>query len=345
MAGDTLPLHSPPHYSFSSRLARSHTAKRLVGLVAIILLAIIILPPLHLVRRDLGYIFRPLWDSPEPRFHIIPHYPRPAADSATDHWCGLHGWTASASRPTVIDAIQISTELDLLEIRMREYAPYVSLFVIVESDKTHSGAPKPLHFAQQRERFEDIARVHNARIAYRTVTDFEVVATGSASNEVKQRVAIGHVLKEERMAGHIPPGSLVIMSDADEIISRDTLDLLTSCRGYPDTMHLSVRNYRYSFDLPLRDEGYWRPKVVTVSGPADGGGVVGYNHARGSDVLLADSGWHCSFCFPTLDDIRAKMTGYIHNDRMSHPSLLREHDLRRRVCRGQDPFGMWPVST
>jgi beta-1,4-mannosyl-glycoprotein beta-1,4-N-acetylglucosaminyltransferase len=75
------------------------------------------------------------------------------------------------------------------------------------------------------------------------------------------------------------------------------------------------------------------------------GDYVAYNHRHTRDgPLLENSGWHCTFCFPTLEEIRSKMKGYSHNDRLSSLSLLGERTLRKKVCTGQDPFGMWPVS-
>lgn len=297
------------------------------------------------IRRDLIYLIRPLWDNPEPPFTTIPHYPAPVTGKAD--WCHLHGWTprpmtTERQRPMIIDAVPIATELDMLEVRMREYAPFVDIFVIVESLMTHSGHSKSLHFARERARFDKIAEEGGARIVYAEVEGMERdLPVGSFSNEIKQRKVIAELLSGLRDRGEIPDGSLVIQSDVDEIISRDTLDLLGSCQGYPGQMHLNVKNYRYSFDYPLLDQGYWRPRVVTVT---EGQGIT-YHHGRGSDWLLAGAGWHCSFCFPTLEDMRKKMMGYVHNDRVRDKGILDEKVLREKVCNGEDPFGMYPVRT
>lgn len=291
-------------------------------------------------RRDFVYLIRPLWDRPERPFTMIPHYSSPITGKRD--WCKLHGWTArpmAAERPIIVDAVPISTELDMLEIRMREYAPFVKIFVIVEAPMTHAGRPKPLFFAEQRQRFDRIADDIGAKIVYAAVEGMVPdLPVGSFGNEIKQRTKISDLLNDLRNKGEIHEGSLVIQSDMDEIISRQTLDLLTSCTDYPTELHLNVKNYRYSFNFPLLDTGYWRPRVVTV-----GSGPITYQHGRASDWLLEGAGWHCSFCFPTLDDMRAKMQGYVHNDRVRDKSILNEDVLRGRVCRGEDPFGMYPV--
>ena len=113
----------------------------------------------------------------------------------------------------------------------------------------------------------------------------------------------------------LPTGSLVIQSDVDEIISRDTLDLLSSCQGFQDTLHLNVANYRYDYAHPIPDQGYWRPHIYTTQS-FDG---IAYFHGRGSNVMLEAAGWHCSFCFGNLEEMKMKMRGYSHNDRLRDP--------------------------
>ncbi|WOO85357.1 Beta-1,4-mannosyl-glycoprotein 4-beta-N-acetylglucosaminyltransferase [Vanrija pseudolonga] len=322
----------------ANKLTRRPLRAALVGTIALLVL-LYNAHAISTLRRDVGYILRPLWDTPEPAFNVIKHFPR-AGDDNDEQWCGAHGWaTRRGGKPVVVDAVPVSTELDMLEIRWREYAPFVDILLVVESNMTFAGTPKPLHFAAHRARFERIAHDAGAKLVYRAVTDFEPnLPSGSFKNEACQRQAISDLIAAERGSGAIPPGALIIQSDVDEIVSRDTLQLLTMCSGFPSQLHLQVDNYLYSYDQPLNDGGYWRPRVVTV--PAGGEGVD-YHHGRGSDDLLAAAGWHCSFCFPTLQDMRAKMTGYSHNDRLTSARLLDERRLRRRVCEGRDPFGMW----
>ena len=71
--------------------------------------------------------------------------------------CQLHGWEErqekSKSDFKVLDAVLMSNELDLLEIRMNELDSVVDYFLIVESNATFTGLPKETYFAQNRDRF------------------------------------------------------------------------------------------------------------------------------------------------------------------------------------------------
>lgn len=55
--------------------------------------------------------------------------------------------------PQVIDCFMINNELSMLECRLHELADEVDRFVLVEAAVTHRGVPKPLHYADNKERF------------------------------------------------------------------------------------------------------------------------------------------------------------------------------------------------
>jgi beta-1,4-mannosyl-glycoprotein beta-1,4-N-acetylglucosaminyltransferase len=57
----------------------------------------------------------------------------------------------------------MSSELDLLEIRMHELDWVVDRFFILESNATFTGLPKETHFANNRQRFAQFEK----RISYR----------------------------------------------------------------------------------------------------------------------------------------------------------------------------------
>ena len=68
-----------------------------------------------------------------------------------------------------------------------------------------------------------------------------------------------------------------------------------------------------------------------------------YRHSKSGERILADSGWHCSFCFRTLTEYAAKMKGYSHSDRIGgRINLLDPKRIQDVVCKGRDIFGMLP---
>jgi beta-1,4-mannosyl-glycoprotein beta-1,4-N-acetylglucosaminyltransferase len=93
-----------------------------------------------------------LWDHNSGPSDIIPHFYGEGL-KMDDHTCKLHGWTARKGNVRVIDAILMSNELDLLEIRLNELDSVVDYFFIVESNATFTGLPKETYFAKNRSRF------------------------------------------------------------------------------------------------------------------------------------------------------------------------------------------------
>ena len=79
--------------------------------------------------------------------------------------CKLHGWTkrAEGRDVKVLDAVLMSSELDLLEIRMNELDSVVDRFFIIESNTTFTGLPKETYYANNKERFSKFSK----KISYR----------------------------------------------------------------------------------------------------------------------------------------------------------------------------------
>jgi hypothetical protein len=58
------------------------------------------------------------------------------------------------TRPTIVDTFMFNNELDILQMRLEELYNAVDHFVLVEAKVDHQDHPKPLHYAENRERFK-----------------------------------------------------------------------------------------------------------------------------------------------------------------------------------------------
>lgn len=278
--------------------------------------------------QKISYFFRPLWDNPPPPFIRVPHYY--AENVSMDHLCHLHGWSLRSEPRRVFDAIIFSNELDMLEVRWRELHPYVSKFVILESNTTFTGIPKPLFFASNRARFafaeDKIAHgVFSGRAADRGSHKDPFVV------ESEQRGAMNGLLHRTGISN----GDLLIMSDTDEIPSPHTIKLLQWCDEVPPVLHLELRHYMYSFEFPV-DYSSWRA-TAHIYGP-----WTQYRHSRLTNIILSDAGWHCSFCFRYIREFVFKMTAYSHADRVKRSDFLKHSRIQKLICQGDDLFDMLP---
>ncbi|VDB83963.1 unnamed protein product [Peniophora sp. CBMAI 1063] len=288
------------------------------------------------IRNALSYATRPLWDTADGPRDIIPHY---YADGLgyDEHTCRLHGWEQRGSEERremrVLDAVLMSSELDLLEIRLNELDGVVDRFFILESNATFTGLPKETYFANNRERFARFSH----KIEYRRI-DGHPLAQGQTAWDVERDT---RNTMTELIRAHIntlPPQTpaLVLMSDMDEIPSQHTVSLLKSCHFGP-SIHLQLRNYLYSFEWFLGFTS-WRAQAHIWDNSKSY-----YRHSMSGDRALADAGWHCSYCFRTIEEYTIKMKGFSHSDRIGgRLELLDPGRIQKTICQGADIFGMLP---
>ncbi|XP_059657837.1 uncharacterized protein LOC132304261 [Cornus florida] len=281
---------------------------------------------IYLHGQKISYFLRPLWESPPKPFHEIPHYYH--ENVSMENLCSLHGWRTREYPRRVYDAVLFSNELDLLTIRWKELYPYVTEFVLLESNSTFTGSLKPLVFANNRGKFKFV----EPRLTYGKIGGRFKKGENPFVEEAYQRVVLDYLLKQ---AG-ITDDDLLIMSDVDEIPSRHTINLLRWCDDIPPVLHLRLKNYLYSFEF-LLDNNSWRASVHRYQS-----GKTQYAHYRQSDVILADAGWHCSFCFRRISEFIFKMKAYSHFDRVRFSRYLNPKRVQRVICKGADLFDMLP---
>ncbi|KAI0028992.1 glycosyltransferase family 17 protein [Vararia minispora EC-137] len=284
------------------------------------------------IRNTLSYASRPLWDSPDGPREIIPHYHADGLEVGPDV-CALHGWAPRAQEAEAWDAVLFSGELDLLEIRLHELSGVVDRFFILESNRTFTGRPKPLVFADARARFAHF----EDRIVYEALEGPQAADDGTEEDpwkwEAYQRNTMTALLKAH--LARQPRAPLVLFSDVDEIPAAHTLRLVKRCAA-PSPLHLQMRTFLYSFEWPV-GWGSWRAQVHEW---AEG---TYYRHSMAGMQALADAGWHCSYCFRRLSEFADKMQGFSHADRLNgDASLLEPRRIQQVVCEGKDIFGMLP---
>ena len=104
-------------------------------------------------------------------------------------------------------------ELDMLQMRLEELAPYDATTVLVEATTDHQGHPKPLHYAENRERFAPWAD----RITHIVADDLP----DDPNPWVRE-----HVQRDRAMAAlaDAAPDDVVLISDIDEIPSNAALE-------------------------------------------------------------------------------------------------------------------------
>lgn len=165
---------------------------------------------------------------------------------------------------------------------MKELWPYVDHFIILEADKTFTGRPKSLHLKDNMDRFLWAKQ----KMVYRSYDGLEELKSGENPfrNENQMRSFMDSIIHD-----YARPGDIIICSDVDEIPSKQTIQLIKKCDGFPDNMHLELKTYLYSFEFLFSFDDSWRAHISKYDYS------FYYSHGRLSDHLLADSGINCFF--------------------------------------------------
>ena len=239
--------------------------------------------------------------------------------------------------PKLFDCFTFFNELDVLELRLRELAPIVHRFVLVEGVSTFTGKPKPLHFEENKARFAPFLD----RIEHVIVRDMPGEGASAWDREAFQRNAIMRGLAD---AG---PNDMVLVGDVDEIPKPEALkraaDAPSSRRAITtfepefflyflnlrsDPVYTSLigprliaRQCLTSPEVLRRFKPLWRKKSTGALGR-----LVVSMRTRGKfgafleNRIIRRGAWHFTF-LGGAEAIRRKLTSY------SHTEVLRDELL------------------
>lgn len=181
----------------------------------------------------------------------------------------------------IVDVFAFNGELDLLRLKLRDMSPWVDRFVILEADTTFTGRPKPLYFQEAAAAFAEYADkiVHVVAPA----PPDHIAATWAREIFQKDAAVRG-------IDGFCAPDDVVILSDVDEIVARD------SVAGFDgDVAAGAVRTFRYFLNCELVSD---RPVLKSTVTRARFLAAHGWNYLRLGAVTyrkerwLPNAGWH-----------------------------------------------------
>ncbi len=235
----------------------------------------------------------------------------------------------------IVDAFTFFDELELLEMRLRELAPVVDAFVLVESDTSFAGHRKPLVFHEHRERFAEYP------IEYVCVRDMPG-GDDAWAREHFQRDAIARGL------GALAPDDIVMISDVDEIPRRESVAHLRDL--HRDITFFQMRLSYFAFNYVRKGE----PQgglLYTTAVHADRARTESPSELResrrpyhrkgyeddGGTRFLRDAGWHLSY-FGDEERIRGKIRNFSHQEHNTE-ELLASLNLEEITSSRRDIFG------
>jgi hypothetical protein len=252
----------------------------------------------------------------------------------------------------VYDCFTFFNELDILELRLAELDPQVDFFVIAEATRTFSGAPKPLYFHENKNRFKAYAD----KIIHVIVDDLPEV--GDAwDREAFQRDAIMRGLVDA------DPDDIIMLSDVDEIPQPGKVASLTPHTVSGRIHFIEHDYYTYKLNLKILDKwiGLCATRVLQMKhlkGMQDLRALRARQSRRFSPALNAfmttarnrlrygqflrhviheHAGWHFTF-ISTAESIQYKIASYAHQERNT-PEFNSLDNIRRLMATGTSVCG------
>lgn len=236
----------------------------------------------------------------------------------------------------MFDAFTFFNELDLLEIRLEELDPVVDGFVIAEAPVTFQGAPKPLHFADNRDRFARFL----PKITHLVVDDMPG-GDDPWMRERHQRNALRRGLAD------LAPHDRAVVSDLDEIPRRAAVARMREVQRFA---YLETPLFIYYLNWAGRDwpgPPWTRAYVLTgealaalpdLNDPREKTPAQFLGEAEAGRAILADAGWHFSYLGGAAG-MMAKLGAYSHSEPEVQrwrevESLEREVRARRHFVNG-----------
>ncbi len=259
-------------------------------------------------------------------------------------FCERRRWEPYAARDQrrkVYDMFLINTELDWLEIRLNELDSEVDYFIILEAAITFQGGEKPLHLQDSfgQPRFEKF----RSKIIHQIV-DFSIAKKIDYGDTWELERFTRNALFNQAMLSLVGPeapsqGDVLLVGDIDELPRTNTLVALRNC-AFPPRVTLRSHFYYYSFQWLHRGDQWMHPQATYYNGPKDtiSPEELRFSFKKGkANVDLYCAAWHCSSCFPTMEDLKNKITSFSHKG-YNQPYFLETDRLLQNVRMGRDMF-------
>ena len=247
----------------------------------------------------------------------------------------------------IYDCFPFFNELDLLEIRLNTLAPVVDRFVLVEANKTHTGKPKEFIFEKNKSRFAPFLH----KIIHIKVEDFPELDPTDVDRfgnnwllENFQRDAILRGLT------HCSPDDIIIISDADEIASPDTVRQYVLEKASDIWLLEQPLMYYYLNNRCLTVPSWSRARIgtfATLLNPqqelpqeeyykfTQPGKPTYFRFCQGR--IVPNGGWHFSYC-GGVEAILKKRSSIVEQQFNCQRTMTQEH-IATAIKKGKDLYG------
>ncbi|KAJ3408668.1 hypothetical protein HDV05_004784 [Chytridiales sp. JEL 0842] len=117
---------------------------------------------------------------------------------------------------------------------------------------------------------------------------------------------------------------VVVMADLDEIPRPALVRALKSCDGYADQLAYETMFYYYSYQYRQYGSDWGKSKIARITSLSSPPNAESLRTTGGFHTVPL-AGWHCTWCFPLISDVRLKMKSYSHFEHNLDAYLQERH--------------------
>lgn len=221
----------------------------------------------------------------------------------------------------VYDCFPFFNELDVLEIRLKELWDVVDVFVLAESNLSHSGKPKEYIFENNKERFSQwMSKIRHIKVEDMPETEDSWV------RERFQRVCLDRGLYD------MEPEDIVIVSDCDEITRAEIVNLIKEDENDYDKYILNIPQFQYKLNYMKVYNVSKNANIMVTRGRCYSNAqqerewTFFWNAKPANTVFVDHGGWHFTYLG---DDQHAitKIQNFAHTE-TDTPDMIKRHNIK-----------------
>lgn len=214
--------------------------------------------------------------------------------------------------PKVYDVFLFNNELEMLEVRLNELDPVVDKFVIVDSPFDHQLRPKKSAIDAQFFKDPRFAPFKDK------IVHVSLETLDGSDGWARERWSRTQSYIRAHHAVNMLPGDLVILGDLDELPRGSIINSLKRCKGWTSPRTLRTHHFYYSYEYRA-DFDWFYPSVIRHYPVghlkyADANTIYENVDRNLGGSAIVNAGWHCSWCFGTMEGFLGKITTYAHTE-------------------------------
>ena len=238
----------------------------------------------------------------------------------------------------IIDSFIFFNEYEILEGRLEYPYPHVDYFVLVESNMTFSGKPKPMYYMQNMSRFKPYLDkilyfpyiTKAERYDYSKLPthdrDYETGPWAAEHAQRRHMAACIDLFKDE---------DIIMFSDVDEIPHKDCIPIIQhSLNNGIHALTIEQDHFSYNFRqkqvIPIRGTTVSKISFAKQRDPQE------QRNEKYGYQFIARGGWHLSYWGDT-EKIKYKIESFSHME-LDRDEFKNPEHIKERIRLGKDLF-------